>query len=361
MRDLVIRGDRIAQPAQSGPGIKFYGEGSTLFDRIYILQAGGHGMLIQGGHATAFTLRSVRIESNGLDGIYGRGSTTEQINAFNLLHSEIGQNLRHGVNVWPTEGFNVKDCVIQGNAGVGLLFDPSDDTWGTIYATARRVSVEGNYLEANAGGALRAKTSNDGAGRIRYLQNLNVENNLFSQFVADAGVTAIAKFEGAPGSAGQYLGLLWGRNTYGRGGAVTANVDFGGNIQTQASVLDEVLLDVELPNFDALFSNRFTMTVRGPRPTDATDVSEDRGNVSTTLYPRIDARIQRWATALTANRTVTLDPGMRGDTFRIVRTGLGAFTLDVGPGLKVIPSATAAWVDVAFDGAAWVLTGYGTL
>lgn len=43
-----------------------------------------------------------------------------------------------------------------------------------------------------------------------------------------------------------------------------------------------------------------------------------------------------------------------------MRAGLGAFTLDVG-GLKIIPSATAAWVDVEFTGSAWVLTGYGTL
>lgn len=51
---------------------------------------------------------------------------------------------------------------------------------------------------------------------------------------------------------------------------------------------------------------------------------------------------------------------INGDRFRIVRTGLGAFTLDVG-GLKTIPSATAAWADVEFTGSAWVLTGYGTL
>lgn len=71
----------------------------------------------------------------------------------------------------------------------------------------------------------------------------------------------------------------------------------------------------------------------------------------------------RFGNALAANRTVTfLTTGARnGDRFRVVRTGLGAFTLDVGPGLKVIPSATAAFVDVEFNGTVWVLTGYGTL
>jgi len=91
-------------------------------------------------------------------------------------------------------------------------------------------------------------------------------------------------------------------------------------------------------------------------------VSADRGDTSQTLTAGVDAPTQRWATALTANRTVTLSTtnAGNGDTFRVVRTGLGAFTLDVG-GLKTIPSATAAFVDVAFDGTTWILAGYGTL
>lgn len=90
-------------------------------------------------------------------------------------------------------------------------------------------------------------------------------------------------------------------------------------------------------------------------------VSADRGDADQTLTVG-DAQIQRWATALTANRTVTLSTtgAIAGDWFRVVRTGLGAFTLDVG-GLKTIPNATAAFVDVTYNGSAWVLTGYGTL
>lgn len=90
-------------------------------------------------------------------------------------------------------------------------------------------------------------------------------------------------------------------------------------------------------------------------------VSADRGDTSQTLTAGTDATTQRWATTLTANRTITLSTtgAVNGDRFRIVRTGLGSFTLDVG-GLKTIPSATAAWADVEFDGTAWVLTGYGT-
>jgi hypothetical protein len=90
-------------------------------------------------------------------------------------------------------------------------------------------------------------------------------------------------------------------------------------------------------------------------------VSGDRGDTDQTLTVG-DHPIQRWASTLTANRTITLSTtgAVGGSTFRVVRTGLGAFTLDVG-GLRTIPSATAAFVDVAYNGSAWVLTAYGTL
>lgn len=90
--------------------------------------------------------------------------------------------------------------------------------------------------------------------------------------------------------------------------------------------------------------------------------SANRGDAAVTLKAGVDATVQFFATALTANRVVTLSTvgATKGDYFRIVRTGLGAFTLDVG-GLKVIPNATAAFVEVIFDGAAWKLVGYGLL
>lgn len=89
-------------------------------------------------------------------------------------------------------------------------------------------------------------------------------------------------------------------------------------------------------------------------------MSADRGDADVTLTVGTDAQTQRFATTLTSNRTVTLGTGHLGAKYRIVRTGLGAFTLDVG-GLKTIANSTAAFVDVEHDGTAWRLTGYGTL
>jgi hypothetical protein len=90
--------------------------------------------------------------------------------------------------------------------------------------------------------------------------------------------------------------------------------------------------------------------------------SDDRGDAGRTLVANTDYAVQRFATTLTANRTVTLSTtgAGRGCRFRVVRTGLGAFTLDVG-GLKTIPSATAAFVDVEHDGTSWRLAAYGAL
>ncbi|MCI0349114.1 MAG: hypothetical protein L0Z53_06775 [Acidobacteriales bacterium] len=88
----------------------------------------------------------------------------------------------------------------------------------------------------------------------------------------------------------------------------------------------------------------------------------NQGDADATLTTLLSARTQRFTTTLTANRVVTLSTtnAHRGAKFRVVRTGLGAFTLDVG-GLKTIPSATAAFVNVEHDGSGWRLTGYGTL
>lgn len=92
----------------------------------------------------------------------------------------------------------------------------------------------------------------------------------------------------------------------------------------------------------------------------------NRGDNDVTLTSG-EFQVQRFATTLTANRTVTLPSAnlSNGLAFRIVRTGLGAFTLTVQTAtpttLKVMPSGTAAFVDVICDGTNWFLTAYGAL
>lgn len=90
-------------------------------------------------------------------------------------------------------------------------------------------------------------------------------------------------------------------------------------------------------------------------------ISADRGDADVTLNADQDVPIQQFSTTLTANHTVTLGTGFAGAWFRIVRTGLGLFTMDIGPGLKTLPSATAAWAEVGHTGSGWILTAQGVL
>jgi hypothetical protein len=83
-----------------------------------------------------------------------------------------------------------------------------------------------------------------------------------------------------------------------------------------------------------------------------------QGNADVTITPYTDARVQRFTTALTVNRTITLGTGVKGNTFRIVRPATGAFTLSVG-GLFTL--AAGEWGEVEHDGTAWFETAKGTL
>lgn len=62
---------------------------------------------------------------------------------------------------------------------------------------------------------------------------------------------------------------------------------------------------------------------------------------------------------LSVNRTVsfTTNGMFLGNRYRIVRTGVGIGTLDVG-GLRTIPSATQGWVEVYYDGNGMKLSGF---
>lgn len=89
---------------------------------------------------------------------------------------------------------------------------------------------------------------------------------------------------------------------------------------------------------------------------------QTQGDGSPTLAVATNTVTQLFSATLTGNRTITLSTAgaVNGTTFKIVRKGLGLFTLDVG-GLKTVPSATTATVDVMYDGSAWQLIGYQLL
>lgn len=95
-------------------------------------------------------------------------------------------------------------------------------------------------------------------------------------------------------------------------------------------------------------------------------IAADNGDASVTLTNASSDRIQRWNTALTSNRTVTLSTSNAKDgaTFVVVRSSgaTGNFTLTVGSTLATL-RATGEWCRVVYDAgtSAWVLSQYGIL
>jgi hypothetical protein len=351
--NLNIKGYANVNPAVTGSAIYVKGEGNNVIERVYGTW-GYHGLLIE-GHTSVLTVRECAFQNNLFDGIYGRGRQAAQINAVNIdtVHSHV--NGRHGLNLWPSYTLNVQGSTFQGNGEAGVYFDGTGI--GTS-ASASGVTIEKNHMEANSAGAIVALTSYDSVTGERHdLLNMTIEDNVMSVHNPDLATSAVVSLKtSALNPFESYAGLYIGRNFYEQSGGI-GFVDFGG-AHAYRSVLD--LSRQVADAYAGAFMNPGALTVKGVEHWPRVGVV---GDASPALESRSSSRIIRFTATLTANRTVTLPvAGMtHGDQFRIVRTGLGAFTLDVGPGLKTIPNSTAAWVDVAYDGSAWVLTGYGTL
>lgn len=93
-------------------------------------------------------------------------------------------------------------------------------------------------------------------------------------------------------------------------------------------------------------------------------VGADVGDNAKTLTVGTHEQTQRWNTAITADRAVTLSTtgAHNGAKWHIVRTAAatGAFNLNVGTGpLKALTAGQ--WCEVTFDGSAWILTAFGSL
>lgn len=94
-------------------------------------------------------------------------------------------------------------------------------------------------------------------------------------------------------------------------------------------------------------------------------MSGNRGDANVVLLAT-DAPTQRFDTALTADRTITLPAGIPGQKFRVVRHDTAAHTLTVlspsASPIAVIPNGVPASVDVECDSSGvWILTAYGPL
>lgn len=356
--NMNVKGNRLTGGSSSDV-LYLHSQAPTLLDRVNVSDAAGYGLHIV-GNTSLLAIRNSYFNSNVGSAIYGRGYGAAQINAVDIFQTSVSSNLGHGIDLIGLR-VNIRDGIIQGNGGVGIRINGSDVP--TISCTASDYNITGNYFEGNVFGAIAGVTHYNGTGPVvQYATHFRIEDNYLSQKTAqsDASVTAAITLGGVFGS---YKGLTLGLNDYEVDGSIEW-VDFG-SAHGWSTRLTPGLFQGEV--FNTVYLNHLGLLTLVPG--DSTSgaipvvaVSATRGDTSQTIVVGTDPSVQLWATTLTANRTVTLSTtgAVNGSTFRVVRTGLGAFTLSVG-GLKTIPSATAAFVDVTYNGSAWVLTGYGLL
>ena len=100
---------------------------------------------------------------------------------------------------------------------------------------------------------------------------------------------------------------------------------------------------------------------RWKRVNSGSQLSSDNGDANIVLVSSSMTK-QLFASALSANRLVTLPSTnlYKGLTFTIVRTDTSQYTIDIG-GVVVLPLAGRMWVEVTYDGSAWVQTAAGSL
>jgi Endopolygalacturonase len=259
-------------------------------------------------------------------------------------HDEDVQIIGNKISLSRSQGIGV-DCFTDVNLNIMVAGN-------FIYQSATQLANKSGILLQNSDG-------------VAVLNNVIVpvdNNNLAGILIIDCDDCAVIGnyIRSCPAGSGvRYQGtngnLRIAMNTFHEIGSFDVNDQSGGSTTTahcEFNWADGINVSIgagtrrRFNNFDNMFG-----------------VTGNKGDNNVTLVIGSDASTVRFASTLTANRTVTLPAtAYDGARFRIVRTGLGAFTLDVG-GLKTIPAATAAFVDVEWDGvgSAWRLTGYGLL
>jgi hypothetical protein len=100
---------------------------------------------------------------------------------------------------------------------------------------------------------------------------------------------------------------------------------------------------------------------RGPDRYPIDQIASNVGDAAATLTVASSPRTQRWQTALTAARAVTLSTtgAKNGDRFRIIRTAAatGDYKLNVGTG-PLVALVAGEWCDVEYTGSAWMVTAH---
>jgi len=262
------------------------------------------------------------------------------------------------------------------------VIDSSTLNGGFETAGGGGADVFANWTESATGSSAIASSASAHSGSAALSMSVDSSNSLVG--ISQAGVATIGQ---------TYRLSVWVKNAAGTGGAISiVGASDGESIQqlssstgwqqfTLTKVWGDTTLaikradgasrtflidDVEFKAVGSFSDVDFTLSpqdratgryaeIRGGAttriPVRSFGVSEDRGDASVTVRPGHDAPVQLFQTALTGARVVTLatDHAIKGDAFRIVRTGAGAGSLTAG-GYTI--AADEAW-DFVFDGSAW--------
>lgn len=298
-----------------------------------------------------------------------------------IIHANHFRNVRQAIDIGHLQSTNViKKLVITDN----IITLTQTNTWGVGSAPHGGIRVEGYDATHRVQGVVvknnhtydynrlttGAYSGTVGGYIASHADDVVFEGNLLinvGTFISVTGIHLIGTLNRVVVNGNSVQGTMSAggiRTT----GATIDNLTVQNNQITQTTASDNAIL-LATSSVITRYSEKGTITNSTTPFTISSStvgydgnngrVSADRGDNNVTIGIT-EAENQRFATVLTANRTVTLPTGWLGLHYRIIRTGLGAFTLDVG-GLKTIPAGTAAFVDVTHDGTAFRLTGYGTL
>lgn len=204
--DLQITG------TSTGAAIEFDTEASCALSNLYLIDCAGHGVHIgKTKHASVLTITGTKIQ-RCKNGVYGRSSYAKQINAVNIINSDISGNTENGVDVLATV-LNIDKNVIQNNGKYGVIVSADGYLDGSY--TARVVSVSGNYMERNGVGELRVETGIYASASEIRVGYLEVRGNLFSQGASATAPSVSMTRAGDGSSSGKMFseGVVTGKFT----------------------------------------------------------------------------------------------------------------------------------------------------
>lgn len=171
IKNLMILGDTTKT---SQVGVKISGQAEVTLERLYITECGNHGVYFDSSKNTVYTkIIQCRIENNQKDGIHGKGSDANQLNAIRIKDSHIILNNGNGIDIFGTN-IVISGNVIEKNLGIGLFI--SGRSLGAVTCGVYGMLVQGNYMELNVGGNIVAESYLSG-GVTQYINNLSIKDN----------------------------------------------------------------------------------------------------------------------------------------------------------------------------------------